>query len=219
MLAESRAYLSDGSRRVAWLSAALGCLLLGSSTPDAREPVGKAEPAKKGAFLWIEGEDAKTKNVKAHPWWYDKVKRDKLSGGNWLHHFDEKKEGTAEYELKIPAKGDYHFWIHANPVGAKLSYQLDKDPWTLIDKIDKKARDVVNIAADGKPDLRFVAWIEVGKLDTTQPSYTEVTGLFGSGLRLGFPLADGGAVVEGRRASRSRRRRRKRSSERSVRHL
>lgn len=123
-----------------------------------------AEPSAKKGLIWIEGEDAVVKKVKAHPWWYDQVKRDQLSGGKWLHHFDDKVDGTAEYELKIPASGDYHFWLHANPVKAKLSYQVDKGPWVLIDKIDKKARDVVNIAADNKPDLRFIAWIEVGKL-------------------------------------------------------
>ena len=149
-------------RSAAWLSFALGSLLVLSA----------AEPAKKGTLIWIEGEDAKVKNVKAHPWWYDKVKKDKLSGGEWLHHFDEKAEGTAEYELKIPAKADYHFWLHANPTAAKLSYQLDKGPWVLIDKIDKKTRDVVNIAADGKPDLRFVAWIEVGKLPLDKGTHT-----------------------------------------------
>src|SRR4051794_38882322 len=152
-------------RAAAWLSAALGCLV-------ACTPAGAAGPPRKGALLWIEGEDAKARNVKAHPWWYDKVKREHLSGGGWLHHFDEKAEGTAEYEVKAPVKGDYHFWLRANPVGAKLSYQLDKGPWVLIDRIDKKARDVVNIAADGKPDLRFVAWIEVGKLSLDRGPHT-----------------------------------------------
>ena len=28
--------------------------------------------------------------------------------------------------MKVPTAGDYHFWIHANPVAATLSYQLDK---------------------------------------------------------------------------------------------
>ena len=109
-------------KRPALLFVALGCLALAISPKDA------AEPIHKGAFLWIEGEDATVKNVKSHPWWYDRVKRDKLSGGKWLHHFDEKVEGTAEYEVKAPLRGDYHFWLHANPVAARLSYQLDKGP-------------------------------------------------------------------------------------------
>jgi hypothetical protein len=157
---------SDLPSRSTRLFAVLVGLIL-AATPSAKA----AEPAKKKAFLWIEGEDATARNVKPHPWWYDKVKRDKLSGGDWIHHFDEKVDGTADYELKIPVGGDYHFWIHANPVAAKLSYQLDKGPWVLIDKIDKKAHDIVNIAADDKPDLRFIAWIEVGTLKLDQGSH------------------------------------------------
>jgi hypothetical protein len=159
MFAASEARLRRCLIHVMWLSPALVCLAAGSHA-TAVEP---AKPAKK-TFFWIEGEDATARNVKAHPWWYDKVKRDQLSGGDWIHHFDEKVDGTADYDFEISVGGDYHFWLHANPVAAKLSYQLDKGSWVLIDKIDKKARDIVNIAADNKPDLRFIAWIEVGKL-------------------------------------------------------
>jgi hypothetical protein len=150
----------------AFLAVLLGCLL-GPGLHTAAEPAGK-----KNTLIWIEGEDAIASDVKPHPWWYDKVKHDKLSGGKWIHHFSDKVAGTADYEVKVPVSGGYHFWLHANPVAAKLSYQLDKGAWTLIENIDKKARDVINIAEDGKPDLRFIAWIEVGKLTLEKGSHT-----------------------------------------------
>jgi hypothetical protein len=152
--------------RGASLAAFLSCLIAAALYATA------AEPAKKNTLIWIEGEDAVASDVKPHPWWYDKVKHDRLSGGNWIHHFSEKVPGTADYEVKVPVGGEYHFWLHANPAAARLSYALDKGPWVLIENIDKKARDVVNIAEDGKPDLRFIAWIEVGKLPLDKGTHT-----------------------------------------------
>jgi hypothetical protein len=152
--------------RTAFLAAFLSSLIL--AVPGGRAE----EPAKKNTLIWIEGEDAVASDVKPHPWWYDKVKHDKVSGGKWIHHFSDKVPGTADYEVKVPVSGDYHFWLHANPIAAKLSYKLDTGPWTLIEQIDKKARDLVNIAEDGKPDLRFIAWIEVGKITLDKGTHT-----------------------------------------------
>ena len=36
------------------------------------------------ATLWREGEDATVDKMNRHPWWYDKVKTDQLSGGKWI---------------------------------------------------------------------------------------------------------------------------------------
>ena len=36
--------------------------------------------------LWIEGESPTTSTMHRHPWWYDKVKRDQLSGGTGVHY-------------------------------------------------------------------------------------------------------------------------------------
>ena len=45
-------------------------------------------------------------------------------------------------------------------MATKLSYQLDGGAWQLIDM--KSPQENINIADDGKIDLRFIAWIKVG---------------------------------------------------------
>jgi hypothetical protein len=47
---------------------------------------GLLAPAQAGEnkFVWIEGEAAKTKTVTRHPWWYEKVKKGELSGGDFI---------------------------------------------------------------------------------------------------------------------------------------
>jgi hypothetical protein len=51
-------------------------------------------------------------------------------------------------------------WVRANPVQAKLWYRLNDGPLTPIDV--EKGLESTNIAADGKPDLRFLAWARAG---------------------------------------------------------
>jgi len=97
-----------------------------------------------------------------HPWWYDQVKKDQLSGGDFISNFNKDKIGEAEYAVTAPLPGEYDFWVRANPVQAALSCRLNGGPWTPID-LDKNQQSV-NIAADGKPDLRFIAWVRVGKV-------------------------------------------------------
>ncbi|MGB2820914.1 MAG: hypothetical protein WBF17_08035 [Phycisphaerae bacterium] len=118
-------------------------------------------PAARSATIWVEGEKSVRDTMNRHPWWYDKVKRDQLSAGDWISNFEKDKEGTAEYRFDVPASGKYAFWVRANPIGTKLSYRFDpKGEWWLIDM--SKAVQSVNVAEDGKPDLRFVAWSRVG---------------------------------------------------------
>jgi len=116
---------------------------------------------------WIEGEKPVKSTMNRHPWWYDQVKKDQLSGGDWISNFDMKKPGEAEYSVTAAAAGKYEFWVHANPTLAKLSYRLNGGDWQPID-LAKPARDPANIAGDGKIDLRFIAWVEVGVLDLKQ---------------------------------------------------
>jgi hypothetical protein len=120
-------------------------------------------------YIWIEGEAAQAQTMTPHPWWYDKVKRDELSGGDFISNWNDKQAGEATYALQAPADKDYVLWVRANPVAAKLSYQLDGGEWTLIEM--KAAQDTVNIAEDGKVDLRFIAWIRVGQVKLTQGAH------------------------------------------------
>ena len=115
------------------------------------------------ATIWVEGEKPAKADVTRHPWWYDKVKTEELSGGDFISNWDEKKPGELDYTFDAPEARDYEFWVRANPVGTKLEYKLnDAADWSGIDM--SKAQGTVNIAADEKIDLRFIAWIRVGEV-------------------------------------------------------
>jgi len=116
----------------------------------------------RAAWVWVEGEKPSHADVHRNPYWYDLVKRDGLSGGDFLSHWDDKTPGESAYKVDIPGDGDYDFWVRANPVNARLSYRVDDRHWTPVDL--NKARQTVNIAHDGKVDLRFVAWLPLGRL-------------------------------------------------------
>ncbi len=113
-------------------------------------------------FFWLEGEAASRQDVKKHPWWYDKVKKDVLSGGEWLHHFSDAGEGSAEWEFEVATPGSYVLWLRANPTAAKLLWSQDGGQEQEVDFAN--ARGTQNIAEDNKPDLRFLAWARAGTL-------------------------------------------------------
>lgn len=113
--------------------------------------------------IWIEGEKPAKSSMNRHPWWYDKVLRDQLSGGDLISNFDPKKTGGAEYRVDARAAGEFEFWVRANPVQAKLSYKVNEGEWTAVN-FEKDKLGSANIAEDGKIDLRFIAWIKAGKV-------------------------------------------------------
>jgi len=117
--------------------------------------------ARAADYIWIEGESAKAPTVTRHPWWYEKVKKDELSGGNFIANWGD-KAGEMNYEFESPADGDYNFWVRANPQGAKLSYQLDGAEWKAINF--SQGIGYINLAEDNKPDVRFMAWTNVAKV-------------------------------------------------------
>jgi transcriptional regulator with XRE-family HTH domain len=127
--------------------------------------VGAGPRVRAADYLWIEGESPQSQTMTRHPWWYDKVKKDQLSGGDFLSNWTDKQPGEATYAFRANAAGEHVLWVRANPVATQLSYQLDGDPWRLIDM--KSPQDNVNIAEDGKIDLRFIAWIQVGTVKLT----------------------------------------------------
>ncbi|WP_337177525.1 hypothetical protein [Paludisphaera sp.] len=120
-----------------------------------------------GQTVWIEAEKPTRAAVTRHPWWYDKVRKDQLSGGDWISHWSKDKPGEVEYAFEAPAEGSYAFWVRANPVGTILLYRLDRGPWTPI-RMDRDNLDRANVAADGKNDLRFLAWKRVGDVKLTK---------------------------------------------------
>ncbi len=119
-----------------------------------------------GNTIWVEGEAATGKNVNPHPWWYDQVQKEQLSGGAWLSNFAEgkDKQGSAEYKINVAAAGKYAFWLRANPTQTKLDYQMNDGAWTSV-PAEEGWLEVANIAADGKPDLRFIGWKKLGDFD------------------------------------------------------
>lgn len=129
-------------------------------------------------LLWIEGEKPTRSTMNRHPWWYDQVKKDKLSGGDWISNFDSKKPGEADYEFNVAQAGKHEFWVRANPTLARLSYRLNSTEWKPIE-LEKTARDSANIAIDGKLDLRFIAWINVGSVDLKSGANTISFRMFG----------------------------------------
>lgn len=115
------------------------------------------------ATIWVEAEKPVRSTMTRHPWWYDRVKKDQLSGGDFLSNWSDKLAGEAEYTVTAPSAGEYEFWVRANPVQTRLSYRLNAGPWTPID-VEKGQVGNTNIAEDGKLDLRFIAWAKAGRV-------------------------------------------------------
>jgi hypothetical protein len=125
--------------------------------------------AAQATSVWIEGESPASSTMHRHPWWYDKVKKEVLSGGDWISNFG-KESGEAEYRFGATASDDFTFWVRANPLNSRLSYRLDDGAWTEINLGDKRGQQ--NIAEDNKFDLRFIAWSKVGKVSLKAGAHT-----------------------------------------------
>ena len=151
-----RARRSSGGARWGLAMAALGLVSLARGAGAAP--------------IWIEGEHPTRSTVTRHPWWYDKVHTDQLSGGDFISNWSD-APAEAEYAVAAPKAGAYDFWVRANPVGTKLSYRLNDGAWTAID-LEKDQRENMNLAADDKPDLRFIAWEHIGNVTLRQGANT-----------------------------------------------
>ena len=115
--------------------------------------------------LWIEGEAPSRGQGYPHPWYSGQVQKGALSGGGWLSSFTDKADTEVAYEVQVPKDGDWSLWARLNPTQSKASWKLNDAAWTAIDM--DNATDRINIASDGKPDLRFVAWVKLGKFPLT----------------------------------------------------
>lgn len=123
-----------------------------------------------GETIWQEGEQPVAHTMNRHPWWYDQVKREHLSGGDWISNFSEEKEGTASYRVAIQEGGEYVLWLRVNPVRSRLSLKIDDGDWREV-SLDA-ATEVTNIAADNKIDLRFIGWVNAGRLRLAKGEHT-----------------------------------------------
>jgi hypothetical protein len=136
----------------------LSCLLVFLAT---------AAPAV-AASLWVEGETAHQSSAQRHGW-YDGVKKELLSGNQWLSHYGD-APGEAAYEISAVEAGSYTFWARLNPVASKPSWKLDDRSWQEIAL--GQARQNQNIAADGRTDHRFLAWVKVGQVELAAGNHT-----------------------------------------------
>lgn len=109
--------------------------------------------------VWVEGEAANQKSVSPHGW-YESVKKDELSGGDWIANWG-KTPGTASYKIQIPKAGGYTLWLRANPVQSSLKFRFDEGEWVQVDFKANK-HETINIASDNKPDLRITSWVSAG---------------------------------------------------------
>lgn len=113
--------------------------------------------------IWTEGETPAASTMVRHPWWYERVRKEELSGGDFIASFSDDKAGTAEYQITAKQAGEYQLYLRANPIQCEMSLQLNKGPWQTID-MQHGVTENTNIADDGNPDLRFIAWIAIGKV-------------------------------------------------------
>ena len=114
------------------------------------------------AYIWVEGETPTQSEVVRHPW-YDQVTTGLFSGGDFLSHFNRERVGHACYAFNVSKGGKRSFWIRLNPVQAAMSFKLNDGDWQHLNIEQSIQSD--NVAADGKPDLRFIAWVNGGPLD------------------------------------------------------
>lgn len=119
-----------------------------------------ANGVRAGNEVWIEAEDAVRPSVNRHPWWYDQVRTNVFSGGAFLSNFHDSRDGTADYRFTVPAAGSRDLWIRANPFRSELLFRLNDGPEQAVD-FRHGLVGQENVAADGKPDLRFLAWTRV----------------------------------------------------------
>ncbi|PTY02290.1 hypothetical protein DB346_09260 [Verrucomicrobia bacterium LW23] len=136
------------------LAAAVASLLLATAAPVT---------AARADWIWTEGESPSSHKMTRHSW-YAGVKSDQLSGGGFISHFDNSGAGEATYTIEARAAGKYELWIRANPTAVKLSYELNGGATMPID-MRREATGSVNIASDGKIDLRFIAWAKAGDVE------------------------------------------------------
>ncbi len=109
--------------------------------------------------IWIEGENPSSSDITRHGW-YDAVKKDGMSGGQWLSHYDKSKPGYASYKFNVAQGGDYTFWWRGNVSLAKVDYKIDGGAWTAMDLSEKRGEYMLS----EKPDHRFLAWVKVGMM-------------------------------------------------------
>lgn len=132
--------------------------------------------------LWIEGEKPSSHGFLKHGW-YDAVKKDVLSGGDWLSHYGE-VPAEATYAVDVKQGGDYAFWVRCNCVMVTQHWRIDQGEWTAC---DLRAEPREEIMISPAPDHRSLAWNKLGTVKLSPGPHTVA-------FRLSSKLANHGGI-------------------------
>ncbi len=126
-------------------------------------------PAKAGGdeSIWVEGEDAAKSTFQKHGW-YDGVKKDVLSGQNWLSHYGP-QPGEASWSVDAKEGGEYAFWVRCNTIMVTQHYKIDSGDWV---ECDLKSEPREEMMISPNPDHRSLAWVKLGKVKLTPGAHT-----------------------------------------------
>jgi hypothetical protein len=160
---------------VAIAVAALSPLLAGAEQDPHRE------------YVWLEGEDSPRHTFNQHGWYSSSgVRLDLMSpggpgapgtDGNWLAHYDGSGAlAEASYDFTVARGGSYTFWIRTSAYQVHQWYQVDDGSRTEMD-LESDLRERINLIAPARPDIRFLAWVNVGDLDVAAGDHTLTIGL------------------------------------------
>jgi hypothetical protein len=112
--------------------------------------------------LWVEGEKPTASTFQKHGW-YDAVKKDVLSGGDWLSHYGG-APGEASWALDVKQGGDYVFWVRCNNLMVTQHYRIDQGDWIPCD-LAAEPREEMMISP--QPDHRSLSWNKLGAVKLT----------------------------------------------------
>ena len=176
--------------------------LLAAFTLSAQEPaaIQAAQPRTveqggdaQSEFVWLEGEDAVVHSFNQHGWYSESDVRtdlmspgtpgDPSSSGAWLAHYSNRGlTAEASYDFEVTTGGPYTLWLRASQYQVRMWYSLDEGERTWID-LESDPRERINLTSPRRPDLRFLAWIEVGELELAPGRHNLTFGLAHHPLR------------------------------------
>jgi hypothetical protein len=117
--------------------------------------------------IWVEGESPARSTFQKHGW-YDAVKKDVLSGGDWLSHYGA-QPGEASYAVQVKEGGAYAFWVRCNTLLVTQHYRVDDGEWLPCD-LSAEPREEMMISP--KPDHRTLSWNKLGRLTLAPGAHT-----------------------------------------------
>jgi hypothetical protein len=117
--------------------------------------------------LWIEGEKPAASAFAKHGW-SDAVKKDVLSGGDWLSHYGP-APAEASWAVDVKQGGDYVLWVRCNNLMVTQHWRIDQGEWAACD-LTAEPREEMMISE--RPDHRSLSWNKVGTVKLTPGAHT-----------------------------------------------